>query len=223
MVMTARLLFFVSIVCLCGCLIAPAADGDSVTLEFGIPFPSIIDTQAGSERVPNGPWGYLNLTLNPNGSIAADLTMKPGFLVDWLSFNPSGGITGVSVTGLPPNWTFTLSPAPDESGIEGFGSYVAVVEGGLDSSLVPNLTLVISRDGGFSSVYQIIQTSNGEPQPSGSPIALLVSNAPAACPACSDWAAGVGNTPEPSSFFLFGTGLLALFLLRRRHMCSDNT
>ncbi len=187
-------------------LCAPlAARADSIQLTFSIPAP--FAPPAGTP-----PWGLLDLTLNPDKSISADFLVAAGqgFSTPVLCFNVAGSVAGFSVSGLPGGWSGEAFPSGETAcSAASFGNFNAYVGGDTNQT---ELDFIISRTGGFSSVYNLMAPSlDGSPSVDWMTEIYqgdLIGNA----------GAGGSPTPEPSTFLMLGSGILGVFGMLRRKL-----
>src|ERR1041385_1405633 len=121
--------------------------------------------------LPSQNYGTVTLTLNGTGGIDVSISLLPGNrLVNTgfdatVAFNSTlGGQIGV--TGLPGTYTLVNSGNPSSIAMDGFGTFEYGVlfnaqggGAGTDSSL----TFTVTRTGGFSSVFELVELSTTLP------------------------------------------------------------
>jgi len=178
------------------------------------------DLNRGS-TLPNQNYGSITLTLVGN-AIQVDISLLPGNRIVNTGFDASvafnfTGSGQIGVTGLPGTYTLVNSGNPSSIGMDGFGTFeygvLFNVQGGgagTDSSL----TFTVTRVGGFSSVFELMQLSTNPPGSFQTPWAVDI-----ICDSCGPATGVVGTTgvPEPTSMLLLGSGLATLAAgLRKR-------
>src|ERR1041385_7732969 len=118
--------------------------------------------------LPNQNYGTVTLTLVGN-AIQVDISLLPGNRIVNTGFDASVAFNStlggqIGVTGLPGTYTLVNSGNPSSLGMDGFGTFEYGVlfnaqggGAGTDSSL----TFTVTRVGGFSSVFQLVENSTG--------------------------------------------------------------
>jgi hypothetical protein len=172
--------------------------------------------------LPNQNYGSITLTLNGAGGIDVSISLLAGNRIVNTGFDASVAFNStlggqIGVTGLPGTYTLVNSGNPSNIGMDGFGTFEYGVlfnaqggGAGTDSSL----TFTVTRVGGFSSVFELVQGSTNPPGSFSSFFAVDI-----ICDSCQGATGVVGTSevPEPTSMLLLGTGLVTLAAgLRKR-------
>ena len=189
---------------------AEVASADSLTLVFNVP-------AAGFPPPGPAPWATLALSLNPDQTIDAKLTMSPGRVTLGYCFDIPGSVSGFSVAGLPSSWSAAAFAGPACGTAQGvFNAYIIDVAsfGAPASNAQSMFDVTISRTGGFSSVNDIVGTSAyGET----SQVTFSLTVGSCGPSGCASGSAGPATVAEPSTLqiVLLGLSALAFVTLRK--------
>jgi hypothetical protein len=189
--------------------VTQASKADTLVATFDIPAP---------DAHPPGspPWATLGLNLNLNGTISGNLQLSPGFAMHVLCFNVVGSEQGFGISGIPPGWLTNVGDgACSAVDFGNFNAGFSRMIGDFNSDL-PSVAFTVSRTGGFSSVFNVVQLSSG-----GFliPVDFLVGLSSSGVFAGLAGSRVAVTVPEPATVALLCCGLFALgtrrFLTRR--------
>src|ERR1041385_8073003 len=119
--------------------------------------------------LPDQNYGTVTLTLNGTGGIDVSIQLLAGNRIVNTGFDASVAFNStlggqIGVTGLPGTYTLVNNGNPSSLDMDGFGSFEYGVlfnaqggGAGTDSSF----TFTVTRTGGFSSVFQLVENSTG--------------------------------------------------------------
>jgi len=190
---------------------ATFARADTVTLQLNT-----------GSTLPNQNYGTVTLTLNGSGGIDVSVSLLPGNRIVNTGFGASVAFNStlggqIGVTGLPGTYTLVNNGNPSSLGMDGFGTFEYGVlfnaQGG-GAGTDSTLTFTVTRVGGFSSVFQLVELSTNPPGSHQAAFAVDI-----ICDSCGPATGIVGTSevPEPTSMLLLGSGLITLAAgLRKR-------
>jgi hypothetical protein len=189
-----------------------SAFADAVTFDI---------SQANQTGLGSAPYATINLQLVGN-QIQMTVTMDQGDYLwthqnnSFIGFDSSktiSGVTFVSATnenGSIVNTQFALGASQK---FDGYGTFGYAIDSPTNQYVATQISLYLSADGGFSSVYDILS-----PNSNGNQVALGIANGES--PSVTGYATGNAPSPapvpEPASMMLVGAGLLAVGKLRRK-------
>lgn len=171
---------------------------------------------SGLKASPTGSYGTVSLVLNADGTIGVDLVMTPGFGVAGggpaFGFNVNGSTSGLLISDLTSGFTATYS----NGNLDGRGNYTEVITGPSASRAVSELSFIVSRTDGFTSVLDLVAQASGGIEGYFAAHVIPTDGSKTGYAAATSYTVTT-VTPEPATWLMLLTGLLGLvFVLRRK-------